>query len=131
MANGLSNDKTHPFCSICFGQRWTLLSYQPSNLDLNIETLYLLSIETIILPSGLRQSKSSVGGIQSYILIFNEQLFFLNRNNAFFFINTKSAPTSADMYQKKKGEKTTWTEPEKKDDTHTFVLENKKNFRIN
>ena len=84
MANGLSNDKTHPFCSIYFGQRWTLLSYQPSNLDLNIETLYLLSIETIILPSGLRQSKSSVGGIQSYILIFNEQLFFLNRNNAFF-----------------------------------------------
>ena len=84
MANGLSNDKTHPFCSICFGQRWTLLSYQPSNLDLNIETLYLLSIETIILPSGLRQSKSSVGGIQSYILIFNETIFFKQKQRIFF-----------------------------------------------
>ena len=118
MANGLSNDKTHPFCSIYFGQRWTLLSYQPSNLDLNRETLYLLSIETIILPSGLRQSKSSVGGIQSYILIFNEQLFFLNRNNAFFFINTKSALTTAVCTRKKRGKKQLGRSQKKKRYTH-------------
>ena len=59
---------------------------------------------------------------------------FLNRNNPFFFINTKPALITADMYQKK-GEKAIRTEPGKKKKmivyTNTFVLENKKYFKIN
>ena len=59
-----------------------------------------------------------MGGIQSYILIFNKEPFFEHKQ-PIFFINTKPALITADMYQKK-GEKAIRTEPGKKKDDSSY-----------